>query len=344
MIDRRVGVRRRVLLAGAVAAAVGSGAFAAMYPSLRDRWDDLDPLLPTAPAGGTGTPDGWVVVSYGDVARSYVLNPDTGDYASLPGPWRYGDTSPDLRYAVVHEEDPSPRPSGLVLYDIVTGRIRRRVPVASHLVRWSPDGRHLAALRFEESDPGAMRYTVTFIEVTTGRTTVSSVSMPREDSETYLSMRWLSTGGLVVPPLAGAQARARLITPNGAASVLPRWPGSPTAGSVVGGDFVVLKDKPRDAYDVYTRADPRTGQVLARYRFEQVLPEAKDADEIAWLAPDRILFREGTTLYVRDIPQAARRPVGELPELVDEVTVMAARGLPPAVRQAGAITIPATVR
>jgi hypothetical protein len=178
--------------------------------------------------------------------------------------------------------------------------------------------------------------------VTTGRTTVSSVSMPAEDSQNYASMRWLSNGGLVVPPMAGGQARARLLTPDGAVSVLPQWPGLPTSGTVVGGDFVVLKDKPRDAYDVYTRADPRTGRVLARYRFEQVLPEAKDADETAWLGPDRILFREGTILYVRDIPQAARRAVGELPELVDEVAVMPAHSLPPAARKARAITIPAT--
>jgi len=334
-------VRRRVLLAGVAAAVVGGGAFA--YPILRDKWDDLDPLLPAAPAGPSGATDGWVVVAYDGLNESFTLNPETGTYRQIPFPHGYADTSPDLRYALLYERDAAQRQVGLALYDTVAGRIRHKLPLTAAVARWSPDGRYLAVLVLDGGDAGQVDFTVTFVNLTTGRTTAVAATMPASgvpERTGVLSTRWLG-GRLLVPPTAGDEARPLLLTPGGTATTLPAWPGRSTEGAVLGGDFVVLKDDPADVYDVFTHADPRTGRVLARHTFEQVLPEGKDAAEVAWLGPDRVLFREGTALLVRDVPAVARRQVGTLPSAAGGVAVAAAKGLPPAARAGGAIAFPA---
>jgi hypothetical protein len=87
----------------------------------------------TAPAIRPGQ---FVVAAFQANAGTYLLNPQSGEYAQAPYP--VITVSPDLRYAVL-------RGDGMLVVDTRTGATVRNLGSAdAPNVDWSPDGRWLA--------------------------------------------------------------------------------------------------------------------------------------------------------------------------------------------------------
>jgi hypothetical protein len=280
----------------------------------------------TAPAIRPGQ---FVVAAFQANAGTYLLNPQSGEYAQAPYP--VITVSPDLRYAVL-------RGDGVLVVDTRTGATVRNLGSAdAPNVDWSPDGRWLAITHTGGQHEDRFIDQVRLLDLVTGQARAADIGQVG-GCPAYSSLGWLADSTSY--GLTGCEGVPRpepyaLVSTSGAVTRMPGWP---SGASVYGRpltqhDQAVLQaDGTREHRLVVY--DLRAGRAVDQF----TAPSLPSADQPlpgrpAGVLPQGLftaghtLVADGSQLLAWDLRTGATTPLASLPQPPLSVKVAPAGGL-----------------
>jgi hypothetical protein len=285
-----------------------------------------------APAAAPATRSGqFVVAAFQTDAVTYLLNPQSGEYAQVPYPVLT--VSPDLRYAVL-------RGDALPMVDTRTGATVRNLGSAeSGDVDWSPDGRWLALTHKSGQFEDRFIDRVRLLDLVTGQARTADIGQ-LGGCPAYRSLGWLADSTSY--GLAGCEGVPRqepfaLVGTGGA--VTTRVPGWPSGASVYSRPFtqhdqVVLQANGRAGEHRLVVYDLRAGRAVDQFTApslpsaDQPLP-GRPAGVVpqGLLTAGQTLVADGSQLLAWDLRTGATTPLASLPQPPLGVMVAPAGGL-----------------
>jgi hypothetical protein len=288
--------------------------------------DDFDaPVLP-APAAAPASRSGqFVIAAFQTNAASYLLNPQTGEYAQAPYP--IVAVSPDLRYAVL-------RGGKLLIVDTRTGvTVRNLTGAESPDVDWSPDGRWLALTHAGGQYEDSFIDQVRLLDLVTGQARTVDVG-PVGDCPAYRSLGWLADStSYGLTGCDGTQPYA-LVGTDGAVTHVPDWPLGATVYDrplTQLDQAVLLSSSDTDRLVVYDlRAQRAVDQFTASSlpSADQPLPGRPGGVlPMGLLTADQVLVADGPQLLAWSLHTGATAPLASLPQPPLAVTAAPAGGL-----------------